>query len=269
MGVTWPVSVATTVGGAWSTAWSSSQVDGGHVVARDDERLSSGIGDLCLEPGEVGAGRGAGRLRRVALAERRLDELQVRDRDARDLAPRLRRDRDDVRGVLDRDRDVDGERAAGEARRPSAPGCRRDEERRRTTRRRAARRPACDRRRRDRSAGACSRRSQGLPGEDDHRPGRADDRQRREQRHLRPVLGLHRRDQQRAEEADRERVDPPPARRLRRRPRVGDHEREEDEHLRREDEHLPEVVVRDRAEVPVRGERVAAQGQDAESAART
>ena len=83
---------------------------------------------------------------------------------------------------------------------------------------------------------------------------------------LRPELGLHRRDQQRAEQADRDRVDPPAARRLGRRLRVGDHEGEEDEDLGRGDQHLPEVAVGHRAEVPVRRERVAAQREDAERA---
>ncbi len=58
------------------------------------------------------------------------------------------------------------------------------------------------------------RRRMASLAEDDQRPGGAHDRERPEQSHLRPELGLHRRDQQRAEKADRDRVDPPATRGL-------------------------------------------------------
>ena len=92
----------------------------------------------------------------------------------------------------------------------------------------------------------------------------ADDRERAEERHLCPELGLRRRDQQHAEQADRDRVDDATPRRLGRRLRVGDHEEQEDQDLRRGDEHPPEVVPGDRAEVPARGERVAEAHQHGE-----
>ncbi len=245
------------------------QADRRDAVALDDERPARGLRDLRLQPGEVGAAGGAGRLRRIAPAERGLEEPEVGHRVARDLLSHLRGDRDDTDRVLDVERHAAAEGAAGERGHRPGRAAGGDDERREGRRARGGedaerRAPVAEGGRPPAAAELPPR--QCLLREEDDRPRGADDRQRPEQRHLGPELRLHRRDEQRAEEADRDRVDLPAAPRLRRRLRIRDHEREEDEHLGRGDQHLPEVAVRNRAEVPVRRERVAAQSQDAERA---
>ena len=93
------------------------------------------------------------------------------------------------------------------------------------------------------------------------RPRRADDRQRAEHGELRRELGRPGRDEQRREQPDRHGVHEPPARALGDRPRVGDHEEEEDEDLGRGDEQPPEVEPGDRAEVPRRRHLVPGRGE--------
>ncbi len=95
-----------------------------------------------------------------------------------------------------------------------------------------------------------------------HHLADADDRQRRKQRDLRPVLGPHRRDQHRRDDPDRDGVDHAGRSAPRGRFRVGDHEEEEDEDLGRGDEEPPEREAADRAEVPARRHLVAGEGED-------
>ncbi len=78
----------------------------------------------------------------------------------------------------------------------------------------------------------------------------AHERERPEQRDLRPELGGLRGDQDCGEHSDAHRVHPTACPARGHGLRVGDHEEQEDEHLGRERQHPPEILVRDRAEVP-------------------
>ena len=96
---------------------------------------------------------------------------------------------------------------------------------------------------------------------DERHPGGADERERGEHGDLGRELARPGRDQQRREEPDGDRVGAPARLARGRRPRVGDHEEEEDEDLGRGDEDAPELPARDRPEMPRRSHLVTARGE--------
>ena len=104
-----------------------------------------------------------------------------------------------------------------------------------------------------------------LAHEQQHGPRGARDRERAEHGELGRELGLPRREEEHGEEPDRDGVHGAAARGRRDRPRVGDHEEQEDEDLRRGDEYPPELEPGDRAEVPRGGHLVTRSGHDGEA----
>ena len=230
------------------------------AVVRNDDRPPGRAVDLPpqrREPRAVGPG---GRTRAVAAAQRLRLVLEIGDGVLRDPLGRSLVDRRDPLRGLDRDLDELARRGRQHLRL-----------------RARARRVPCDDQETDEDDGAGQRRGTdgaacaahgepavpappagGLGEQHQHRPRRADDRQRGEDSHLGAELGRLRREQQRREQADRDGVDPAPDLAGRDRLRVGDHEEEEDEDLGRERENAPEVPVRDRPEVPARGHVVPA-----------
>ena len=232
----------------------------GHVVEsirRDDDRPRGCRPDLSTELRQPGERRRSRQRLHIASRKRSRLEFEVRDQIRRHPAGGFGVEcAGDALRLLNRDRrqpPCEGERLERVRRAGWDPG--RDQAG-------AVERECADADQGEAGAAQADRGCEALQ----ERPRGADDHECAEHGDLAPELGVRRRNQDHREQADDHRVDDlgRPARGNR--PRVGDHEEEEDEDLRRGDEHPPEVRAGDRPDVPARRHRVSGHRKDCERA---